>query len=47
MIQNPLIQIQMKAVMERGNFSVFMTIAHVESLDDLGALVEEIGEHTE
>ena len=37
----------MKAVMERGNVSVFMTIAHVESLDDLGALVEEIGEHTE
>ena len=33
--------------MERGNVSVFMTIAHVESLDDLGALVEEIGEHTE
>ena len=33
--------------MERGNFSVFMTIAHVESLDDLGALVEELGERTE
>ena len=47
MIQTPLIQIQMKAVMERGNFSVFMTIAHVESLDDLGALVEELGERTE
>ena len=33
--------------MERGNFSVFMTIAHVESLDDLGALMVELGERTE
>ena len=33
--------------MERGNISVFMTFAHVESLDDLGALVEELGERTE
>ena len=32
--------------MERGNFSVFMTIAHVESLDDLSMLVEELVEHT-
>ena len=24
-----------------------MTIAHVESLDDLNVLVEELGEHTE
>ena len=30
-----------------GNFSAFMTIALVESSDDLGALVEELGEHTE
>ena len=29
-----------------GNFSAFMTIAHVESLDDLSVLVEELGEHT-
>ena len=30
-----------------GNFSAFMTIAHVESSDDLSVLVEEIGKHTE
>ena len=30
-----------------GNFSAFMTIAPVESSDDLGVLVEELGEHTE
>ena len=30
-----------------GNFSTFMTIAHVESSDDLSVLVEELGEHTE
>ena len=30
-----------------GNFSAFMTIAHVESSDDLSALMEELGEHTE
>ena len=30
-----------------GNFSAFMTIAHVESSDDLSVLVEELGEHTE
>ena len=29
-----------------GNFSAFMTITHMESLDDLGVLVEELGEHT-
>ena len=29
-----------------GNFSAFMTIAPVESSDDLGALVEELGKHT-
>ena len=30
-----------------GNFYTFMTIAHVEPSDDLSALVEELGEHTE
>ena len=30
-----------------GNFSAFMTIAYVESLDDLSVLVKELGEHTE
>ena len=30
-----------------GNFSAFMTITHVESLDDLSVLVEELGEHIE
>ena len=30
-----------------GNFSAFMTIAHVEPSDDLSALVEKLGEHTE
>ena len=30
-----------------GNFFAFMTIAHVETSNDLGALVEELGEHTE
>ena len=30
-----------------GNFSTFMTIALMESLDDLGVLVEELGENTE
>ena len=30
-----------------GNFSAFITIAPVESSDDLGVLVEELGEHTE
>ena len=30
-----------------GNFSAFMTIAYVESSDDLSVLVEELGEHTE
>ena len=31
---------------EEGNFSTFMTIAHMESSDDLRVLVEELGEHT-
>ena len=30
-----------------GNYSAFMTIAHVESSDDLGALVKELGEHSD
>ena len=30
-----------------GNFSACMTIAHVESLNDLSVLVVELGEHTE
>ena len=30
-----------------GNFSAFMTIALVESSDDLNVLVEELVEHTE
>ena len=28
-----------------GNFSAFMTIAHVESSEDLNLLVQELGEH--
>ena len=31
----------------QGNFSAFITIAQVESLDDLSVLVEELGEYTE
>ena len=31
----------------KGNFSAFMTIAPVEFSNDLGALVEKLGEHTE
>ena len=30
-----------------GNYSAFMTIAPVDSSEDLNALVEELGEHTE
>ena len=30
-----------------GNFSALMTITHVEYLDDLSMLVEELREHTE
>ena len=30
-----------------GNFSTFMTIAHVESSNDLSVLVEELGKHIE
>ena len=32
---------------EEGNFSAFMTIAHVESLEDLNLLVQELGEHSD
>ena len=31
---------------EEGNFSTFMTIAHVESSNELSVLVEDLGEHT-
>ena len=30
-----------------GNYSAFMTIAPIESSDDLSLLVEELGEHSE
>ena len=30
-----------------GNYSAFMTIAHVESSEDLSLLVEEFGEHSD
>ena len=30
-----------------GNYSTFMTIAPMDSLEDLSLLVEELGEHTE
>ena len=30
---------------EEGNFSTFMTVAHVESSKDLNLLMEELGEH--
>ena len=32
---------------EEGNFSAFMTIAHVETLEDLNLLVQELGEHSD
>ena len=32
---------------EEGNFSVFMTIAHVESSEDLNLLVRELREHSD
>ena len=31
---------------EKRNFSAFMTIAHVKSLEDLNLLVQELGEHS-
>ena len=30
-----------------GNYSTFMTIAHVESSEDLNLLVQELGEHSD
>ena len=32
---------------EEGNFSAFMTVAHVESSEDLNLLMEELGEHSD
>ena len=32
---------------EEGNFSTFMTVAHVESAKDLNLLEEELGEHSD
>ena len=32
---------------EEGNFSAFMTIAHVESLEDLNLLMQELEEHSD
>ena len=32
---------------EEGKFSAFMTIALVESLEDLNLLVQELGEHSD
>ena len=32
---------------EEGNYSAFMTIAHVESWDELNLLIQELGEHSD
>ena len=32
---------------EEGNFSAFMTIVHVESMEDLNLLVQELGEYSD
>ena len=32
---------------EKGNYSAFMTIAHVESSDELNLFVRELGEHSD
>ena len=32
---------------EKGNYSAFITIAHVESSDELNLLVQELGEHSD
>ena len=32
---------------KEGNYSAFMTIAHVESSDELNLLVQELGEHND
>ena len=31
----------------KGNYSAFMTVTHVESLEDLNLLVQELGEHSD
>ena len=33
--------------LKKGNYSALMTIAHVESLEDLNLLVQELGEHSD
>ena len=33
--------------MKKGNYSAFMTIAHVESSEDLNLLVQELGEYSD
>ena len=33
--------------MKKGIFSAFMTIAHVESSEDLNLLIEELREHSD
>ena len=30
-----------------GNYSAFMTIAHIESLEDLNLLIQELGDHSD
>ena len=42
-----LTQIRKAAVMKKGNYSAFMTIAHVESSEDLNLLVQELEEHSD
>ena len=32
---------------EEGNYSAFITIAHIESSDELNLLVQELGEHSD
>ena len=32
---------------KEGNYSAFMTISHVESLDELNLLVQKLGEHSD
>ena len=32
---------------EEGNFSAFMTIAHIESSEDLNLFMQELGEHSD
>ena len=32
---------------KEGNFLAFMTVAHVETSEDLNLLVEELGEHSD